>query len=480
MNRGQFLKSGALAGVAVAGAFLLPPTAKPKRQRVRVRSVSSSAGPKNVILIIDDDQNKNITNELPGLIDLLGAVRFKNARVTYPLCAPSRVTLLRGQMCHNHGLEGNGNARGGHQPFRAAGYEDESLPVWAKRAGVKTGYIGKYLNGYNPDMEEGYIPKGWDEWYAHEFYSFHRVNDNGAVKDLDENSTVAFGRRAVSFIDRAAAGGDRFFLTVSPSPPHDPPEVQSRYADRFAGLKAPRTPNFDYKASREPAWLRDRPQLTVSQEAEIDREYRQQAQSMLSVRDLAADIVTALKANGLYNDTYIIFTSDNGYHHGNHRLMPGKLTPFMEDDRVPLFVSGGGLPEGPVTKSELIGNHDWAPTIIDMLGGASLVPEWVDGTSFLPLLAGDIPDPVWRTRMGLEGYGFGPSTPPPWHGVITETQKLILYDTGEAQWFRLDLDPHELDNKPPADNLDTYRLLWGWARDLYTSSGAALKQAEGF
>src|SRR5439155_4507014 len=101
--------------------------------------------------------------------------------------------------------------------------------------------------------------------------------------------------------------------------------------------------------------------------ADIDLSFRLRLQSMLAVQDLVAAILDALAAAGKLDDTYLFFTSDNGYHFGEHRLMPGKQTPYEEDLRVPLVVRGPAVPSG-VILPHLVGNIDFAPTFLALAG----------------------------------------------------------------------------------------------------------------
>ena len=89
---------------------------------------------------------------------------------------------------------------------------------------------------------------------------------------------------------------------------------------------------------------------------------------MLSVEDLLRQIITTLQETGELNNTYIFFTSDNGFHLGNHRVYPGgKWLPYEEDIGVPLMVRGPGVPAGAV-REQLVINNDLAPTIAELAG----------------------------------------------------------------------------------------------------------------
>src|SRR5205807_4049330 len=119
-----------------------------------------------------------------------------------------------------------------------------------------------------------------------------------------------------------------------------------RDASAFPGLAAPRPPAFDQPNVDAPSWLARVPPLSRRDVAGIDTAYRRRAQAVQAVDSLIARVEAALASRGLANDTYVVFSSDNGYHMGEHRLRPGKMSAFDSDIRVPLIVAGPGVPRG--------------------------------------------------------------------------------------------------------------------------------------
>jgi arylsulfatase A-like enzyme len=154
-------------------------------------------------------------------------------------------------------------------------------------------------------------------------------------------------------------------------------------------------------------------------------------------------LIKRLRENGELDNTVIAFTSDNGYHMGQHRLEPGKNLPYEEDMKVPLVVRGPGITEN-VEKDELVLNNDLAPTFADLAGAQ--VPDFVDGRSFGALMQGNV---TWRSQFLFEGrakevdYGDGL---PPHTAIRTHRYKLIEYETGERELYDLEADPYELEN----------------------------------
>jgi arylsulfatase A-like enzyme len=434
----------------------------------------------NFIVVIDDDLNTRSLAELPEIVSIMGeaGARFRNAFATCSLCGPSRVSFLTGRYPHNHGITDNA---GSSALFRESpSLAEDCLPVWMKRAGYRTSLVGKWLNNY---QDAAYIPPGWDEWYGMlGRFEQMRVSDNGTETTCPDHTDVTYARRAADVVRRSSEAGDPFFLWIGVNAPHDPPEVEPRYAGEFADSRVPRTPSFNARGENEVSWLEDRPPLTDEQIEWTDENHRERLRAMLSVRDLLARLVDELAATGRLESTYVFFTSDHGYHQGQHRLLPGKMTAFDEDLRIPMMVRGPSGPEGVVAgqvREELVANNDLAPTILDLAGVPASTS--VDGRSFAPLLRGE--SVQWRRFVGVEGWHQPSRNPvipptPDYHGVRSQLYKFVRYDTGETEWYRLDNDPHELRNKPASHNPAGHEALSRAAAEIHVASGAACRSAE--
>ena len=115
----------------------------------------------------------------------------------------------------------------------------------------------------------------------------------------------------------------------------------------------------------------------------IDRDFRKRAQSVLAVDRMVGDLQTAVATSGEAQNTYFVFSSDNGYHMGEHRLRPGKMTAFDTDIHVPLVVTGPGVVHGR-TRDEVVENVDLCPTFAEFAGVA--IPATADGHTLVALL----------------------------------------------------------------------------------------------
>jgi N-acetylglucosamine-6-sulfatase len=311
--------------------------------------------------------------------------------------------------------------------------DKSTIATWLNDAGYRTSYIGKYLNGYA--QGETYIPPGWDEWFVLNGPGPRDpfVNDNGQSITITGNSTDVFAEEASDFIRRSSANPEPFFAVVGTHAPHIPPEVAERHQGSFPTTTLPKPPNFDEEdISDKPQWVQKYPRLTQAQIDDLTLLYRERLRSMLAVEDLLRKIATTLQETGELSNTYIFFTSDNGYHFGNHRLYPGgKLRPYEEDIGVPLMVRGPGVLTGAVRK-ELVINNDFAPTIASLAGAS--IPAFVDGSSFAELLTSSPPS-FWRTAF-LEEEMIGKTH----RGVHTQKYMFTEYDTGEHELYDLALE----------------------------------------
>src|SRR5215204_409762 len=267
---------------------------------------------------------------------------------------------------------------------------------------------------------------------------------------------------------------------VGTKAPHRPPEVAARYQNSFVDTPLPRPPNFDEPdVSDKARWLQAYPRLS---QAEIDYAqtlYRERLRSMLSVEDLLKQTITTLQETGELGNTYIFFTSDNGFHLGEHRLPRGKRTSYEEDIGVPLMVRGPSVPAG-ITRQQLVINNDFAPTIANLAGIAP--PGFVDGSSFVPLLSASPPS-SWRMAFLEEGTleTIDTDTPTPTHkGVHTREHMFVEYaETAEQELYDLNADPYQLQSiSRTANSEQLYSTLESRLNALRACSGEACRSAE--
>ena len=445
------------AAAAVAAIAVLSPAPAP---------AGAQAGERlNVVVLMTDDQTAAAMRAMPITRQLIGGegVTFDNSFVSYALCCPSRATFLTGQYAHNHHVLRNVWPLGGY--YRLHG--DQTLPVWLEAAGYRTMMVGRYLNEYGRrDPTE--IPPGWTDWHAlvdpttHHYYGF-KVNENGTVRafpDTPENyQTTVLTRKTVHLIHDAADDGKPFFIWTAYTAPHygygksskepdDPPGMKTpvpapRDRDKFAKEPLPTPPDFDERdMSDKPRTIRNLPRITPRKRAAIQENYQQELETLQAVDRGVASIVDALQATGQLDRTLIVFTSDNGYYHGEHRIAREKTRPYDPAIRVPLLVRGPGIPRG-VRRSQFVSNQDLTSTVLDVAGAEAALPQ--DGMSLLPLI--HRPHFVPARDLLIEGVTSVGQQRVDFAGIRSPNWFYAEYTNGDRELYDLRDDPYELTSR---------------------------------
>jgi arylsulfatase A-like enzyme len=415
----------------------------------------------NIVYVLADDLDSSLVQYMPKLNELIGAagISFTNYYVTSAVCCPSRVSMMRGQYPHNTTVLTNED---GFAKFHQLGLESSTIATWLQSAGYRTALMGKYLNGYLEPRGAGlfeYVPPGWSEWdVAGDGFREvdYTMNHNGTLTQYGHSPqdvlTDVLRARAETFISKSTEAGRPFFLELSTFAPHFPYTVLDRYANTYPGVTAPRPPSFNARGQGEPKWLAVQPSLTAADIAALDAQYRRRVQAVQGIDELIGHLFDTLKRTGELDNTYFVFSSDNGYHVGQHRLQPGKQSAYDSDIRVPLIVRGPGIAHGSVDAMTM--NIDLAPTFASLAGVPA--PEFVDGRSLVPLLRGSTPTD-WREVVFVEHEGptAVPGDPdyqrddnPTRYAAIRSADRLFVeYQSGEYELYDYATDPHELVNR---------------------------------
>lgn len=323
-----------------------------------------------------------------------------------------------------------------------------SLAVWLQNAGYNTYYTGKLFNSHSVHNYDSPFPAGWsgsdfllDPFTYSYLNSTYQRNRDPPVSHEGEYSVDVLAQKTYDFLDDAVSSERPFFLVASPVAPHGnvegnlnamgdlretnsapggvhfgAPVAADRHQDLFNDAKIPRTENFNPDEPSGASWIRTLSKLTQDDLDFNDNFYRQRLRALQSVDELVDGIVSRLEAHGVLEDTFIIYTSDNGYHIGQHRLQAGKECGYEEDVNVPLIVRGPGVPQNQVT--EVVTTHtDLAPTILDIAGITQVSNVEFDGEK-IPLTNSDIEQAadIRHEHVNIEYWGFALAEGRPFSG----------------------------------------------------------------
>jgi N-acetylglucosamine-6-sulfatase len=492
---------------------------------------------------------------MPNTLALLAekGVTLNRYYVSYPLCCPSRVSLLTGRYAHNHNVRGNVQPNGGYLGFSFRGANSHNLATWLQQAGYRTMHIGKFLNGYGDEPYDNgtTVPPGWNAWHTvlkadtdHYFYGY-TLNDNGSLDgpfgDSGSWETREYGERDDFGCPTAPLNGkpclyetdvfnriaseemigtppeQPFYLQLDYTAPHGDfrrpagPEPATKYYNTFAGAPLPHTKAQgvnEGNVADKPRFIREAPFLSPTELHTYRVYYEKQLESLRSIDDGVKQIVDTLGYLHRLRNTYIIFTSDNGFFLGEHRLTGGKFLAYEPSTHLPFLMRGPGIKPGTST-GELASNIDVAPTILELAHAEA--DKSIDGRSLVPYVT----DTSLRTRRPLlfesfvetndvEANGQEPTerpatsssakasasasrggeatasiTAPPkdYEGIRLGPYKYIAWPDGEKELYDITKDPYELHNLARDQNYFPIRnFLHTQLRELEDCVGRACSE----
>ena len=458
-------------------------------------------------------------------------ITFNRYYVPYPLCCPSRVSLLTGRYAHNHNVRGNVPPNGGYTGFSFRQANSHNLATWLQAAGYRTVHIGKFLNGYGDEpFDDGRtVPPGWSAWHSvvradtdHYFYGY-TLNNNGQLEgplgDTGNWETREYGVRddfgcpfaplnglpclyETDVLTRIAGeemlgtpAGQPFYVQLDYTAPHGDfrrpagPEPATRHYDSFAGAAYPHGPSEGFNegnANDKPRFIRGASYLSPLERHTYRVYYQKALESLRAIDEGVQQVIATLGAMGQLRNTYILFTSDNGFFYGEHRLTGGKFLAYEPSTHMPLLIRGPGIKPGSST-GELAANVDLAPTILELAGAAA--DKSIDGRSLVPYVV----DPALRSRRPIlfesfvetndvEAQGGQPlatrpgtrsaraagsdeagaslvAPPKDYVGIRLGPYKYIEWPDGEKELYDITKDPYELNNEVRDKNLFPIRAF---------------------
>ncbi len=398
-------------------------------------SVAAAARP-NILVILTDDHRADYLGcaghpvlETPHIDQLAreGAY-FNNAFVSSASCTPNRTCILTGQYERKHGVTFGSNSSLNAEALQ------ETYPMLLKQAGYFVGYVGK---NHTPGIEEGLF----DYWYGNHnhigFYpkNLHPIYRNAQANtqvEILEEGTLNFIQHDPGFAGTAdfleARPADKpFCLLVNFNVPHsfsvnkmqqrpgDPELYRGAYRDQEDAMPLPETyiAEADIKQPKIPRAVYNGQYIQtydfVKTEAGMRERMVRTCQTVSGIDNLVGAVVAELKAQELYDNTVIVFTSDHGLQFGEHGL-GGKVLLYEESLRVPLIIVD---PRGPrkargQRRDQLVVSIDIAPTLLE-LAGLPAHPE-MQGRSLVPLLRGQ-GSPNWRADFFAENMFMGQHYP---------------------------------------------------------------------
>lgn len=430
---------------------------------------------------------------MPNLLTQVAerGVEFNRYYASDPICGPSRASLLTGLATHNHGMKIN-VAPWGYPLWQDSPISSENLPNWLSRDGYRTIHIGKYTNGYGATEPEE-VPSGWDRWItptksSGASYYGSPLNIDGqvtrpignfkspdpkdcrvalpAVPGACKHATDLQTAFAVREIGKSSGDDKPFYLQLDYNAPHEdgrPPSgamPPSRLRGLAAKVKFPKSLKRSPVNSSQPVFIRTQKPLTGAMKRETRKRWGNEVASLRGVDEGIGRVLGQLRRTGQLENTYVIFISDNGIFHGQHRIAYGKFLPHQPSSSQPLLLRGPALPSGRVSDT-LTSNLDLASTVLAMTGAKAGRP--LDGRSLLGLARH--PDKTSRVPVLLEGFnGLDSDEPEPfldgsgrsrpnqapvlnYTGFVAGKWKFVQYSYGEEELYNLRADPLELRNR---------------------------------
>ncbi len=417
---------------------------------------AGAAGRPNFVIMMTDDQRHDALSiagnrmlKTPNL-DRIGreGIRFRNMFVTNALCAPSRATLLTGLYSHGHGVIDNRN--------RALKPEQPILADLMREAGYEVAFCGKsHVNGALRDRK-------WDYYFGYRGQGRYL---NPLIAEGVEGPDKAYPGymddvvtdKAVEWLKRKREKPFCLFLFFKA--PHRSWERAPRHADLFKDDAVPKPrawDEFDKGYPGKPRAFADADNKigNAPDVMSLEKMVKDINATVTAVDENVGKVFEALEATGRLNDTAMLFTSDNGFFHGEWRLYDKRLM-HEPSIRVPLLIRyPDGIKSG-LVKDQMALNVDIAPTVLDM--ARIPVPKWMHGRSLLPILSGK--RTAWRKDWLYEYYEYPDSHKvKPHRGIRTDRWKLIHYYEAPEEFELYDLrkDPGELNNlygKPATDKI---------------------------
>ncbi|MCZ3385837.1 MAG: sulfatase-like hydrolase/transferase, partial [Actinomycetia bacterium] len=393
----------------------------------------------NIVVILTDDQSPDMFDAMPltqaSLLDQ--GVTFSNGISPTSLCCPARAALLHGTYSRTNGVWSNGGPLGGWSAF--SGLESQTIATAVDAVGYRTGFFGKYLNGWSTPADP-VVPAGWDAFSAMRgpaggggaYYDYQLVGSAPSESygaNAEDYSTDVLAAKASDFVATTDPSAP-FFVVYAPFGPHAPSNAAPRHVGMWPGAPI-QPPTNEADMTDKPAFMQT---LGPIPNRKLRRTIRKQHESLLSVDEGVHQIIDTLGPERSTN-TLFVFLSDNALMNGDHRLL-GKYVPYAGATEIPIVMRWDNLlPPGQVD-SRIFTIQDVTTTIVEA-AGATLPTEGVGYPS--GTREGTVVEGIETTKDGF--------TRPAYCGWRTEQYLYVRYNNGAGEeLYDYGVDPDELNN----------------------------------
>ena len=436
--------------------------------------VSVAATPKNIIVVLTDDQRFDTLWAMNKVNQRLvnNGVTFLNAFITTPICCPTRASLYSGgYFPKNTRVLTNNLENGGVLRY----YDLNTIATLLQQNGYKTALIGKYLNGYDNKMAP-IVPPGWDKFVAlkddSDWNNFSVINGSstwsatstGTEVQITQYMTDYLRDQALAFIEQYKAVP--FIVFINTKAPHAPATPASGDKNLFSNFTNNRPSVNENNLNDKPQWVRD-----SADYADPNPFARDQLRSLQAVDRLVNQLWQRINLYNLVTKTHFVYTSDNGFLWGEHGLQR-KAKAYEESIRVPLVIrSPEVVVKSSTTTLDVAVNLDLGATILRW-GGVSTT---TDGLDLGPILRNEATKSTWARENGIIFQNYGQENterynPPLWLAWRTKLYKLVEYPTtGEKEFYDLTADPYEMQSKHNNSNFQT--LIAQYSANIAANDG---------
>ncbi|KAH8660574.1 alkaline-phosphatase-like protein [Xylariales sp. PMI_506] len=448
----------------------------------------------NILFVLTDDQDWHMesVNHMPYLRSLIvdKGTSYNQHYCTVALCCPSRATLWTGKAAHNHNVTNVSPPHGGYPKVVQQGVNDDNLFIWMQEAGYSTYYVGKLWNFHSVDNYNQPFAKGFNgsdfllDPYTYQYWNAKMTHNGGEpVSYAGQYSTDIVAEKSLAWLDEALGQEDPFFLTVSPIAPHsnwvidterdlsylEEPKAAPRHQHLFEDYIIPRDASFNAAIEGAGGWVGGLPALNDTVIAYNDHYQRQRLRALQAVDEMVAQLVEKLELAGQLDNTYIFYTTDNGYHISQHRMNPGKECGYDTDIHIPFFARGPGITPG--GSFDRITTHtDVAATVLQIAG----ITKEHDG-AVIPLVSLEddsarhehatiefwgaaVPEGIYggksdKHREAGKWENYYPNNTFKGLRLVSEDYSLYysVWCTNETEFFDLLLDPYQTQNLAATD-----------------------------